>query len=580
MKKLFLVILGLILAANSEALPVIGATSGTLNHGSTLTITGTGFGTKGVAAPLKYDDFEGGVYGNDVGNGWLIDCAGPGGTHGECNPDYSNRKLRTNSTLSARARFFGNGNTEVWESSIWLQVAPPALKHIYLDYWTQTTNINANYPDNQKLFRIHAVAGSPNLYFNIYCDDGATSHLSQDQTTDVGLFHRYFNSTPPLFRNNWRHLQGYFEQSSVATYDGTARFWVDSRNYVNDLGNWINSSTAYPGDWNRIFFGNFSQTPGSGQNCGVRDTAYIYMDNVYCDTTQAHVEIGDGNTYDACTVREIQPPTSWIDTAINVTLNRGAWSDFNGKYVYVIDRTGAVNTIGFPLTGNPPPPSSCATGGAANKITVVQTPTAFVGGNVNTGAKAFVTNLVSGNKVIVCEWNGRSGGPYSISSITTSGTATLTAFSATPATITSSTRKGEIWRADVTGSGTCTVTVNMSGNTDVSFTVTEAFGIPTIASGDLDNSSGATGTSTSANTNVITTNANTAIFATMANFEASTGLTSGAGYNLLAESEASTFMPIHSEWKAFTSTGSKVADVTLDVSHNWGIVAQAFKSIP
>lgn len=589
MRLILAALAALLVAGPVEALPVINATSGPLTHGQTLTITGTGFGTKPVAAPLKYDDFEGGTYGALVGNGWSLDCAGPGA---DCRPDYSSRQLRTNSTMSARARFWGSGANEVWESSIWLTVTPPALDHVYLDYWVNVTAVPASpvFPDNQKLFRIHTPSGDPNLYFNIYCDDGVLSHLSQDHTyldgTDAtGHFHRYFNSTPPNYRNNWKHIQGYFEKSSPVTspppvgYDGTARFWVDSRNYVDDR-DWNNTTTT-ASDWNRIFFGNFSQPPGSGHSCGYRDTAYIYMDNVYVDTTQAHVEIGDGTTYNTCTVREIQPPTSWIDTAINVTLNRGAWADFTGKYAYVVDRSGNVSNAGagFALTGNPAPPSSCASGASvANHIVHVQTPTAFVAGNVSTGAKAFASDVTSGNTLIVAEVNGRSGGPYSISSIAkTAGTATIGSFTAAGSGQTSTTRKCEIWTAPITGSGSLTLTVTMSGSTDLSFSESEFTGI---ASTPLDGTSGAAATSTTASCLVTTTNPNNVLIGIMGQGESSTPLTSGSGFTMLAESEASTFMPMHSEYRVITSAGNKTVDVGLDASKQWFIYGAAFKSTP
>src|SRR5207245_7278776 len=126
------------------------------------------------------------------------------------------------------------------------------------------------------------------------------------------------------------------------------------------------------------------------------------------------------------------------------------------------------------------------------------------------GAKAFVTNVTAGDKIVIAEWNGRSGGPFSVSSVTNSGTAALGTWTNSPSSLTTSTRKAEIWRAHVTGSGTCTVTVNMSGGTDLSFTVSEFSGMPTVATGDIDATSGTAGTSATASTSPTTPAANTA----------------------------------------------------------------------
>src|SRR3989344_2787135 len=56
----------------ADAAPAVTGVSGQLAHGASITITGSGFGTKASAAPLKYDAFESGTAGQDLGNGWVF----------------------------------------------------------------------------------------------------------------------------------------------------------------------------------------------------------------------------------------------------------------------------------------------------------------------------------------------------------------------------------------------------------------------------------------------------------------------------------------------------------------------------
>ena len=74
-----------------------------------------------------------------------------------------------------------------------------------------------------------------------------------------------------------------------------------------------------------------------------------YVDDVYIDTTWARVLLGDAADPDECTVLEPQPPTSWSDGSITVTVNLGGLSG-DTAYLFVYDADGNVNSPGFPVT--------------------------------------------------------------------------------------------------------------------------------------------------------------------------------------------------------------------------------------
>jgi hypothetical protein len=78
------------------------------------------------------------------------------------------------------------------------------------------------------------------------------------------------------------------------------------------------------------------------------------MKDIYFSETQARVEISDSPTWDLKSHREVLKPLSWSDSSIDVRLNKFAFEDLDGSYLYVIDKSGNVNSKGFPLCGSCP----------------------------------------------------------------------------------------------------------------------------------------------------------------------------------------------------------------------------------
>ncbi|MFH1380062.1 MAG: hypothetical protein ABII23_07275, partial [bacterium] len=115
---------------------------------------------------------------------------------------------------------------------------------------------------------------------------------------------------------------------------------------------WGNSTsvmthTSGDANWQYIligmYYGNILGIDSSARS------AKVYYDDVYIDNTQTRVEIGDKQTWNSCTQREIQMPTAWSDTSIAITVNRGSFDQCKTYYLYVVDANGNVNTNGFPI---------------------------------------------------------------------------------------------------------------------------------------------------------------------------------------------------------------------------------------
>lgn len=320
--------------------PTIASVSGMLASGSTLTITGSGFGSKAAVPPLKWDTFEGGTSGAKL-TGWALEASDPA-----VEPVYSTVVRRASSTMSARANFV-NGN---WNSSF--GVSGTALPRLYLDAWYYY-DAASPYSRNHKLFRIISNNYTPNLYYNVYCGT-TSSHLSQDGV-DVGNYHVWMSPTAADLGRTWVHLQAYFKESSPSAADGTAMLWIDGVLQASQVGN-FRTRTSSATFWNTVFLGNYLGHEADA-NCPAYGDAYTYWDDVYLDITQARVEIGDASTYAASRHREIQIPSAWSATSISVKLHAGSFPDLTTLYLYVVTEAGVVNATGYQLsaTGEIPP---------------------------------------------------------------------------------------------------------------------------------------------------------------------------------------------------------------------------------
>jgi len=75
----------------------------------------------------------------------------------------------------------------------------------------------------------------------------------------------------------------------------------------------------------------------------------MYFDDIYIDNSLARVELCDSSTWAERTHCEIQPATSWTDTNVIATFNRGQFNSGITAYLYVVSSDGNVNSTGKPI---------------------------------------------------------------------------------------------------------------------------------------------------------------------------------------------------------------------------------------
>ena len=331
------------------AAPNITSTSGIIEHGGTITITGNGFGNKNPAKPIIWADFEdGSINPSSLGqrNSWSANENLVISSFNQTNNSNYDVVGEWNSALSKRS------------FSFWVDK----------NYWTKIYHYQKKYFDfditaNQKFWRLWPEAGTNN--FLAACLSGTGRCYNEDEGYSGGVIGSYQGS--PSVKNQW-HIEEFIWQHSGGTgenTDGSIR-WVDPNDHSKGFysGIWdytqngiriqhrenVNNKEAIHQQLRTDNFTDSNHLPPDGSK--------VYMDNIYIDDTYARVMVGNQGTFDASIHREIQIPSAWSDTSITITINQGTLSNLNDVYLYVFDENGIVNSNGYLLSSSPdsPPP--------------------------------------------------------------------------------------------------------------------------------------------------------------------------------------------------------------------------------
>lgn len=309
---------GILLAA-----PAIESTTGSLVYGSTLLISGQGFGSKPIAKPFKWDDFESGVVGQKIGSSSNLGLNTSVWNEHGIDPVYSNVVLRPNSTRSvyhdlASSSAYGYDTTNytgIYYVTFW-------------HYYTQNMN-NCSGFNNFKIFRHYTSDAGDGLVITDQCQSSQRT-LFFSNTID-----QCKSSFTRATYNSWHRYELYYS-TGTNNRNGFLYFWID--------GQLQGSCTNL-----NISAGLAQMRIGHYQDVGLNLDSYT--DDVYIDTTQSRVEIGNASTWSACTHREIQIPIEWSNSSIKINVNKGSIKDGDCAFLYVVDANGNANSNGYKISG-------------------------------------------------------------------------------------------------------------------------------------------------------------------------------------------------------------------------------------
>jgi hypothetical protein len=326
-----------------QAAPGIQDVLGTLAHSEQITISGQNFGTKAQAAPLAFDDFEEGTIGQPL-NWWYTSSTLRG-----YKPAYSDISSFSRGLHSRQAAYqhFVGGNYNATLKVPGIGDTGAAFKKIYISGWLYVADNAPNNPTrNTKLFGLRGPNGFPQGRFDrsftassghkytVDCDGTANSQ-------DWGL-----GSSDISTGGEWWRVELWLDLGTPNGGDGVYQSRKNLAVWGSDLGpeTMITSNCGF----DHIVIQPYTATDTNNPD------VEFWWDELYVDTTQARVEIGDAPTWRACTHREIQIPKAWSNDKITVQANLGSFPSGETVYLYVVDSAGSVNSNGYPVpTGGP-----------------------------------------------------------------------------------------------------------------------------------------------------------------------------------------------------------------------------------
>lgn len=322
--------LSLLLASLADAAPAISGMSGTGSNGSTVTITGSGFGT-GDASPLLWDDFDdpaislGAVIANVPRVGSWVTF--PGTTYS------STQKISGSRSLKA-----GFSSSTQWSN---FYVNMPNDTKFFQSFWFRYDGSGTQ--GQVKLALVHGNSGQGEFAPTINNNSSTTSWWMSNIATESAAGQNAASWPDNPGAGGWHHFEMALKQSSGGgATDGSVTVWLDGVQMYSKTNVVTRNSSQYY--WNEMGFLHGVTNMGSNTD--------TYIDDAYANNSWTRVVLCDASTWSACRKTAIQPVQSWADGSVTVKVASSSFADPANTYLYVVDNNGVSNTSGFKLCSN------------------------------------------------------------------------------------------------------------------------------------------------------------------------------------------------------------------------------------
>lgn len=337
-----------LIAGPASAAPAIQQASGTLNHKSAVTITGSGFGSKPTAAPAVWDDASTGKYPTDNGkwSGYWPNVTEPTSYYMRYTTPIKGIGLPH--TKATRYLAGGHGGSGDLMAVFWKNYTISSYPHyVYINYYYRVDSAwNFCSGDNNFKLGSHSQAGGaynePYWYYE---------HRNGDLTgpsANVGAYTPYIPSSNGGSHSfgsvanpvaNWVKME--LEIAYTSASSGYVKLWNNGKlkaqyNGPTDAGGLGSKAEA---------IGGYARCHGSGMSNNWR-----YFADLYLDFSRARVVLANNANLSSATIVEPQIPSSWNSTAITVSVNLGKFSAGQTAYLFAIDSSGQPNATGYPVT--------------------------------------------------------------------------------------------------------------------------------------------------------------------------------------------------------------------------------------
>ncbi len=332
--------------------PVIGSVSGMISDNQTITISGSGFGTKATAKPILWADFSSDINPSNLGQRTSWDDA---------------QNLFSTTTLPVGAGT-SNGVVGTWTGDPYKASFSFGVNK---NYWTKVYVYAKRYFDfdtttNQKFFRIN-----PNPVINAN-DPVAAYHkglwltfLNEGDDDNPDRFCTTPTCLNGYTKNQWMREEFIWQYSggSGLNANGTVGAGSGIVDYTRDgvrvhHQENINNGANTQSDLRML--DNF--TPDNIPTDTPPNGSHVYMTDMYADDTYSRVMIGNASTLASSTHREIFIPYAWSNTSVSVTVNQGTFISGDTAYLFVVNASNTPSvgyriTIGVATSSDVTPPT-------------------------------------------------------------------------------------------------------------------------------------------------------------------------------------------------------------------------------
>jgi hypothetical protein len=349
------------LATVASGAPAIQSVAGTFSHKATVTVSGSGFGSKAAAAPVIWDDASG----TDMLAKWSgtwparasdasYNLAYRAPLRGISLPHSNITKYIAGCGIGGDAT--SGQNIMMWKSRV--MTAYPAYS--YFSWYQRSDDLWIFGGDNNyKVWDFSNGAEPYDLPNNWYIEYNPVPN----SLSAVPYWHINDDAYPNGLNGNvraWWGGEAINPMSGAWTkieleirYDKTSggyiKLWENGALKINYAGR----TDGLPGNIRAEAVGGFQREHNS--------SAWRYFADVYLDYTPARVVLANQPVLSQASVIEPQIPSAWSAAAITFSVNLGKFTAGQTAYLFVIDAAGHPSAAGFPITvgrsaGNRLPP--------------------------------------------------------------------------------------------------------------------------------------------------------------------------------------------------------------------------------
>lgn len=328
---LFSIVCMRLFATQAYGEPVVRSVTGTLTHNSSVTVSGSNFGTKTTADPYVWDTFESGT------NNVYINTSPA--TIGQWQVGAGSDRIRYSNAHPHSGDMGAWGTSSLGENMSLAQNL--IFSQLYMDFWVYVDYVDTK-TRNWKPWRFYGNNDDMQLNSLYQCNYGQqimiTPTISQSSISLWG--------GDPYSDNSWQHYQLVYKESPVNSSGGLVLEYINGgQSTINYTGVTRYSDVHF----NQVRIGHYWALDGISGGCSSNGGVNIYIDNVYIDTTWARVELGNNPVYANSNLREIQIPRSWSDGSITITSNLSSFKAGDVVYLFVSDSDGNLNASGYPV---------------------------------------------------------------------------------------------------------------------------------------------------------------------------------------------------------------------------------------